>query len=292
MTRGVNEAGNRIHGTTREAPLNRFAEVDGAHQSVYRQIVDLTSMKKLIPHIMKPAMPVTLSSIVKQRPIVSTPVCNHPAFWPGVSGVFYMDMIYEIRRRHLVQKQTLSAIAHDMGLSRPTVCKHLNTIDEPKYQRDQPLSPKLGKFEEQLVAWLSDEAKLPRPRRRTAHRLFEGLQEIGYPGAYDSVQRFVKRWKSGNTGQKLSEAFVPMAFAPGDACPFDWSQEQVELGGVQDRGVRSEGQVENQVGNVREWLFTPLAHFASFADLNDWLATRCHELAQRNHRRARQAVWS
>jgi hypothetical protein len=41
--------------------------------------------------------------------------------------------------------------------------------------------------------------------------------------------------------------------------------------------------VENQVGNVREWLFTPLARFASFTDLNDWLATRCKELAQRSH---------
>jgi hypothetical protein len=43
------------------------------------------------------------------------------------------------------------------------------------------------------------------------------------------------------------------------------------------------GQVENQVGNVREWLFTPLARFASFADLNAWLATRCQELVQRMH---------
>jgi transposase len=280
-----------------------------------------------------------------------------------------MDIIYEIRRRHLVQKQTISAIARDMGLSRPTVRKHLNTIEEPKYERDQPLSPKLGKFEEQLIAWLVDEAKLPRQRRRTAHRLFEGLQEIGYLGAYDSVQRFVKRWKSGNTGPKLSEAFVPMAFQPADACQFDWSQEQVELGGIVQTikvahfrmaysrqmfvaaypretqemvldahnrafaffgGVPArliydnlktvvdtvytgkerqfnrrfltlanhylfepvactpasgweKGQVENQVGNVREWLFTPLARFASFADLNEWLAIRCRELAQRNH---------
>lgn len=30
-------------------------------------------------------------------------------------------------------------------------------------------------------------------------------------------------------------------------------------------------QIENQLGNVREWLFTPLARFASFAELNDWL---------------------
>jgi Integrase core domain len=43
------------------------------------------------------------------------------------------------------------------------------------------------------------------------------------------------------------------------------------------------GQVENQVGNVREWLFSPLARFASFTDLNAWLATRCQELAQRSH---------
>ena len=40
-----------------------------------------------------------------------------------------------------------------------------------------------------------------------------------------------------------------------------------------------------QVGNVREWLFTPLARFASFIELNDWLATRCQELAQRRHPR-------
>jgi hypothetical protein len=43
------------------------------------------------------------------------------------------------------------------------------------------------------------------------------------------------------------------------------------------------GQVENQAGNIREWLFTPLARFSSFEALNDWLATRCRELAARKH---------
>ena len=43
------------------------------------------------------------------------------------------------------------------------------------------------------------------------------------------------------------------------------------------------GKIENQVGNVREWLFTPKARFPSFAALNDWLASRCRELAQRKH---------
>jgi transposase len=43
------------------------------------------------------------------------------------------------------------------------------------------------------------------------------------------------------------------------------------------------GQVENQVGNVREWLFTPTPRFSGFAELNDWLARRCEELAGRRH---------
>jgi hypothetical protein len=43
------------------------------------------------------------------------------------------------------------------------------------------------------------------------------------------------------------------------------------------------GQVENQVGNVREWLFTPRAKFESFNALNQWLEKRCEELSSRQH---------
>lgn len=43
------------------------------------------------------------------------------------------------------------------------------------------------------------------------------------------------------------------------------------------------GQVENQVGNIREWLFTPTPRFADFAELNAWLERRCLELAGRTH---------
>jgi len=50
-----------------------------------------------------------------------------------------MDIIYEIRRRHLVQKQTISAIAREMGISRPTVRRHLKTVEEPRYARVQPV---------------------------------------------------------------------------------------------------------------------------------------------------------
>ena len=227
----------------------------------------------------------------------------------------------------------------------------------------------LGAVQQTLETWLRTERGLPKAQRRTARRLFEGLQAEGYRGAYDSVQRFVRRWKADTPGSALTHAFIPLAFAPGEVCQFDWSHEHVELGGVMQTikvahfrltfsrqmfvvaypretqemvfdahnrafaffgGVPQrmvydnlkavvetiftgkerqfnrrfmvlanhylfepvactpasgweKGQVENQVGNIREWLFTPLARFASFDALNEWLATRCRELAQRKH---------
>jgi len=283
--------------------------------------------------------------------------------------VLLMDMIAEIRRRHLISQESISSIARDLKLSRPTVRKHCRTRSEPVYHRSKQPTPMLGAFENTLEAWLRTERLLPKRQRRTERRLFEGLQAEGYRGAYDSVQRYAQRWKAAKSGPALTGAFVPLAFAPGEVCQFDWSHEHVELGGVMqiikvahfrlafsrqmfvvaypretqemvfDAHNRAfaffggvplrmvydnlkavvetiftgkerlfnrrfmvlanhylfepvactpasgweKGQVENQVGNIREWLFTPLARFASFEALNEWLATRCRELAARKH---------
>lgn len=280
-----------------------------------------------------------------------------------------MDLIAEIRRRHLVNKESISSIARDLKLSRPTVRKHLKTETAPVYERQQQPQPKLGAFCQVLERWLETERHLPRAQRRTSQRLFEGLQAEGYRGAYDSVQRFVKQWKTAQSGASVTQAFVPLVFAPGEVCQFDWSHEQVELGGViqtikvahfrltysrqmfvaaypreaqemvfdahnraftffggvpkrmvydnlkavveailvgKERRFNrrfmalanhylfepvactpasgwEKGQVENQVGNIREWLFTPLVRFADFAELNAWLMIRCRELAERKH---------
>ena len=283
--------------------------------------------------------------------------------------MLFMDMIAEIRRRRLVSKESISSIARDLKLSRPTVRKHCRTRTEPIYSRRKQPVPMLGAFREVLETWLRTERLLPKAQRRTARRLFEGLQAEGYRGAYDSVQRFVQRWKAAQSGPSLTQAYVPLAFAPGEVCQFDWSHEHVELNGVMQTikvahfrltfsrqmfvvaypretqemvfdahnrafaffgGVPlrmvydnlkavvetiftgkerlfnrrfmvlanhylfepvactpasgwEKGQVENQVGNIREWLFTPLARFVSFDALNTWLATRCRELAARKH---------
>lgn len=281
-----------------------------------------------------------------------------------------MDVIAEIRRRFHVDNETVTSLAETFKLSRPTIRKHLNTVEAPVYQRQNQPHPKLGAFHGQLETWLEQEAHLPRKQRRTAQRLYECLQVEGYRGSYTVVQRHVKRWKKKRANSPtVKQAFVPLAFPAGETCQFDWSQETVELGGVMQAikvahfrlaysrqmfvvaypretqemvldahskafayfgGVPKrmvydnlktvvdaifvgkerrfnrrfltlanhylfepvactpesgweKGQVENQVGNIREWLFTPMAKFADFAALNAWLATRCLELAGRLH---------
>ena len=147
--------------------------------------------------------------------------------------MLFMDFIAEIRRRHFISGEDISSIARSLNLSRTTVRKHLLMTEEPVYQRKIQTFPKLGEFQERLKQWLETESHLPKKQRRTAQRLFEGLQAEGYRGAYDSVQRFVKHWKSEQKKTPATtKAFIPLDFPPGETCQFDWSEEFVELGGI------------------------------------------------------------
>jgi len=56
-------------------------------------------------------------------------------FLPENPGVLAMDVIAEIRRRFHVDHETITSLASTFNLSRPTIRKHLKTIEEPVYQR-------------------------------------------------------------------------------------------------------------------------------------------------------------
>ena len=125
-----------------------------------------------------------------------------------------MEFIAEIRRRHFVGGESISSITRSLQLSRPTVRKHLRTVEKPVYERQYQPCPKLGEFQSLLEQWLKIEVRLPKRQRRTAQRLFEGLRIEGYRGSYDQVQRFVKRWKV----ERLNEPAVTQALCK--PCPF------------------------------------------------------------------------
>jgi transposase len=143
-----------------------------------------------------------------------------------------MESIAKIRHRYHVKGQKINRIARDLNIARNTVKKVLNSEGPGKcYSREHSPAPQLGPYLEGLKALLEENEKAPYKEKYTAQRLFETLRGRGYPGAYDSVQRFVKNWyeKGGTLGTK---AYIPLYYAPGEAYQFDWSTESAEIGGT------------------------------------------------------------
>lgn len=280
-----------------------------------------------------------------------------------------MESEAKIRRLYFVQKMSIGEIVRSTKLSRNTVRRVIRADKAgKKYSRIEQPMPVLGEFKEQLESWLQTDHKLSRKERRSAMKYHTQLKEIGYPGAYDSVQRFVKAWR--RTNRESLNAYIPQAFCAGEAYQFDWSEEIVELGGrVQKvkvaqfrlsysrkfflaaypretqemlfdahnlafaffggltlRGIYDnmktavdtvfkgkervfnrrflalmdhylieptacnpaagweKGQIENQVDNVRDWIFKPRLKFQTLSQLNEYLLQKCKSISlERRH---------
>lgn len=275
-----------------------------------------------------------------------------------------MESEAKIRRMFHVQNLTIAEIVRQTGLARNTVRRVIRSESAGKtYKRaTQPL-PVLGIFKETIESWLDADHKLSKKERRSAMKYFTQLQEQGYCGSYDNVQRFVKSWR--RTNKESARAYIPQYFQPGEAYQFDWSEEIVQIGGavqkvkvaqfrlsysrkffiaayiretqemlfyahnlafkffggLTTRGIYDnmktavdivvkgkervfnkrflslmdhylieptacnpasgweKGQIENQVDNVRDWIFKPRLKFDTLAALNDYLCQRCQEIA-------------
>ncbi|HRA95071.1 MAG TPA: IS21 family transposase [Aestuariivirga sp.] len=145
-----------------------------------------------------------------------------------------MELLNLIRRMSLRLKLPIREIARRTGLSRNTVKKHLNagTI-EPKFAiSDRP--SKLDSFAEKLAGWLKSEAGKSRKQRRTLKQLHGDLVALGFTGSYSRVAAFARDWRADRQREQQTTGrgtFVPLAFCPGEAFQFDWSEDYALLGG-------------------------------------------------------------
>jgi hypothetical protein len=73
-------------------------------------------------------------------------------------GVLAMNVIAEIRRRYHIDKETITSLSKVFNISRPPIQKHINTVEEPVYQRQSQPCRMLGEFHAVLEFWLEQEA--------------------------------------------------------------------------------------------------------------------------------------
>src|SRR6478735_5810120 len=145
-----------------------------------------------------------------------------------------MGLLNVIRRMALREKLPIREIARRTGLSRNTIKKYLNagTI-EPKFSVPERPS-KLDPFAEKLAAWLKTETTKSRKQRRTLKQLHADLVALGYEGSYNRVAAFARKWKADRQraqGSAGRGTFVPLAFQPGEAFQFDWSEDWATISG-------------------------------------------------------------
>ena len=143
-----------------------------------------------------------------------------------------MNMLGRVRRLYHRDGLSLSEIERRTGLTRKTIRKWLKTAErtEPKYRR-RPVDSKIAPYAERLVKMLEVDSRRPKRERRTALKLHAELQELGFTGDYSRVTEFIRRWREDGCAAVV-KAYVPLQFEPGEAHQFDWSEEQILIGGV------------------------------------------------------------
>ena len=289
-----------------------------------------------------------------------------------------VETVAKIRRAYFVQGKAIKAICRELRVSRKVVRKVLRSeATEFRYHRDEQPLRRIGPCQGELDRLLAANEAKPSRERLTLVRMFEELRERGYEGGYDAVRRYARAWQRERA--RVSTAYVPLSFAPGEAYQFDWSHEVVLINGTTvtvkvahvrlchsrmlfvraypretqemvfdahdrafaffkgacTRGIYDnmktavdaifvgreraynrrflqmcshhlvepvactpasgweKGQVENQVGLVRERFFSPRLRVKSYDDLNAWLLDTCvaHARAHRHPEQRAQTVW-
>jgi transposase len=152
----------------------------------------------------------------------------------GVIGVIDMELLSAIRRWHHRDRIAIREIERRTGLSRNTIRKYLRS-DAVEVRFKVPERPsRLDPFADKLSEWLRVEAGKGRKGRRTVRRIHADLVALGYGGSYARVAAFVRRWQARReTVQRTTGrgVFVPLAFQPGEAFQFDWSEDWATVGG-------------------------------------------------------------
>jgi transposase len=141
-----------------------------------------------------------------------------------------VDQIELIRRKVLVDGQSIRETAKELGHSRGTVTKALEDSSPRQYKRTQPVRhPVLEDFIPIIDALLETNSSRPRKQRLQGSRIYQILcEDYEFTGSVSAVRRYVAKAKA-TSGEK----YFPLAFDPGEEGQVDWGEARCVIGGVE-----------------------------------------------------------
>ena len=141
-----------------------------------------------------------------------------------------MEIYKQIRKMRL-EGMSQRQIAATLHISRNTVKKYWDGNSVPWERKVYSRQPCI--LTREVVAFVKkcleeDSRSKSKKQHHTAKRIYDRLvAEWGFTGGETTVRRLVKELR-----EKQQEAFVPLAFPPGDALQIDWGEATVYLEGV------------------------------------------------------------
>ncbi len=138
-----------------------------------------------------------------------------------------MDMVYVIRHKVLVERRSIRSVAREMGVSRNTVSKYLETSEPVRKvtaPRPSPVTDRTApRIDEILSQW---SGRLTPKQRLTGSRIHRQLVEEGYQTGITVVRDYLCEKR-----RRKAEVFIPLVHRPGEEGQFDFFDVTVEEDG-------------------------------------------------------------
>jgi transposase len=144
--------------------------------------------------------------------------------------VLTVDKREQIRRSYYVDGWSVRRIARECHWDRRTIRKALRDAGPPRYTlRESRARPVLAPYVAQIDAWMEADLTSPPKQRHTARRIFERLvEEHGFKGGESTIRRYVREHRPA-----ARQAFIPLAYEPGEDAQCDFGEGWIVLGGRQ-----------------------------------------------------------
>jgi len=138
-----------------------------------------------------------------------------------------MDMVFVIRHKVLVERRSIRSVARELGVSRNTISKYLQTsepIRKVTGPRLRPVTDKIApRIDEILSQW---SGRLTPKQRLTGSRIHRQLVEEGYRTGITVVRDYLCEKR-----RQKAEVFIPLVHRPGEEGQFDFFDVKVEEDG-------------------------------------------------------------
>jgi transposase len=142
--------------------------------------------------------------------------------------------LFETIRREHRDGASIRVLADDHQVHRRTVRQAINDAVPPPRKTPERDAPVLGPFKDIIWGWLTDDLKVPRKQRHTAHRVWERLVcEHGAQVGESTVRRYVARVKRDLVKTPL--VAVPQTHELGAEAEVDFGEFYAWLDGEQIR---------------------------------------------------------